>query len=204
MWPSLKVLLAGVVLVAAMGWQAGPAQAEGYSLLNPSAAPAGGRQGLFSDQRAHAVGDLLTIVVVEKFQASQSASTSADKSGSLSLGPGTGILQQLLPGLGASGKGQSDAKGTTQRDGQVMAQITAVVQQVLPNGNLVVEGKQIITLNAEKQELVISGIVRPRDIRPDNTVLSSNVANAQIRFSGEGPVGYRQNMGLLDLLGLLF
>jgi len=83
--------------------------------------------------------------------------------------------------------------------------MTAKVVEVLPNGNLVIEGRQTIVINGEEQVIVVSGIVRPQDIEPDNTVLSTYIADATIVYNGTGPIGDAQEPGLLTrLLNWLF
>src|SRR5690606_17736037 len=95
--------------------------------------------------------------------------------------------------------------GSTTRGGSLNARMTAMVVDVLPNGNLVIEGRQTIIVNEEEQLIVVSGIVRPQDIAPDNTVLSTFVADATITYHGTGPLGDRQEPGLLTrLLNWLF
>ena len=152
---------------------------------------------LFTDQKGSRLGDLVTIIIVEQAQATQNAATQASKSGSVGVGPGLGILQDLLPEITGTGKDALTATGKTSRGGSLQAKVTVQVTDVLPNGNLFLKGNQEITINGEKQEIVISGVVRPQDISGDNTILSTYVADAQITYLGDGPIGDRQKPGIL-------
>jgi len=160
---------------------------------------------LFRDGRARGVGDLVTIVIVEEARASQSATTKTGKEASVEIGPWGGLLAQLVGpeltlSLQAGAQDRLEGGGTTTRGGSLRARMTARVVEVLPNGNLVIEGHQSIRVNGEEQEIVVSGIVRPQDIRPDNTVLSTHVADARIVFQGSGTLGEKQRPGLLTRL----
>src|SRR5690606_40090483 len=88
------------------------------------------------------------------------------------------------------------ARGSRTRGGSLNARMTAQVVDVLPNGNLLIEGRQTIIVNEEEQISVVSGIVRPQDIAPDNTVLSTFIADATITYSGTGPIAEKQKPGL--------
>lgn len=194
------VLLVAAVAFGALVIGAFSPSAHAESLWQKS-----GGNGLFHDRKGRAVGDLLTVLIVERSQATQNAATQTGKQGSLAIGPGAGLLQEYLPLIKAGGADQMKADGTTSRGGQVTAKVTVAIREVLPNGNLVVEGRQVISVNHEKQEIIVNGIVRPDDIAPDNTVYSTYLAEASIQYTGSGVIGDKQRPGLLQyILGLIF
>lgn len=194
------VVAVALVAVVVAGVAVPPPTAHAESLWQKS-----GGNGLFHDRKGMSVGDLITVLIVERSQASQNAATQTGKQGSLAIGPGAGVLEQYLPLVKAGGSDQMKADGTTSRGGQVTAKVTVVVREILPNGNLVVEGKQLISVNHEKQEITVTGVIRPDDIAPDNTVYSTYLAEANIRYSGDGVIGNKQRPGILQyVLGLIF
>jgi len=165
---------------------------------NPNSLWRNGSRSFFKDQRAHQVGDLLTVTVSITDQAKFANETQRNATGSQGsaitdfLGAKTLGAQaaKVLPGnlLQANGTTQYDGKGTIQRQESLTTNIAAVVTQVLPNGNLVVEGKQEIRVNFEMRELIVAGIVRPEDIQSDNTIDSTKIAQARISYGGRGQI----------------
>jgi flagellar L-ring protein precursor FlgH len=156
---------------------------------------------LYDDFKARRVGDLVTIVVVESTTAAARANTAVQKSESASTTAGVGpLLNFLWPELGASGKTDSNTQGNTARAGTLQTRITVQVVETYPNGVLRIEGRRTLKINEETQTLVFSGLVRIRDIRADNTVPSTAIANAEIYFEGKGIVGSRQREGILTRL----
>jgi flagellar L-ring protein precursor FlgH len=99
-----------------------------------------------------------------------------------------GAAQAVLPGsvLTASGNSQMNGQGTINRSDQLVTNIAAVVTQLLPNGNMVIEGKQEIRLNNEVRELIVAGVVRPEDIQSDNAIELPKVAEARLAYGGRG------------------
>jgi len=165
---------------------------------NPNSLWRSGSRAFFKDQRAHQIGDLLTVTVniTDKANLSnetQRSRTNAEDSGITDfIGAKTlgAQAQKVLPGriLTADSSASSDGKGSVNRTEALQTNVAAVVTQVLPNGNLVVEGKQEIRVNYEIRELVVAGIVRPEDIQSDNTIDSTKIAQARIAYGGRGQI----------------
>jgi len=152
---------------------------------------------LFSDSKARRVGDTLTVVIVEAGSANVAASTKTSKNESLNYGPGFGPLLHNIPAFGLGGGINTTASGSTNRTDNLTASIGVTVTRVLPNGNLEVEGKRKVGMNAETQEITLTGVVRPQDVAFDNTIQSPLVADAQIKYGGRGPVGDKQHDGII-------
>ncbi len=157
-----------------------------------------GSRAFFRDQRAARVGDLLTVTVNITDKANIANETQRSRTNKEDLGitdfiaAGTIGAQgrKVLPGriLTADSTASSDGKGSVNRQEALQTNVAAVVTQVLPNGNLVVEGKQEIRVNFEIRELIVAGIVRPEDIQSDNTIDSSKIAQARIAYGGRGQI----------------
>lgn len=152
---------------------------------------------LFADHRAHAVGDILTILISESSTATRAGSASNSKSSSSSMSAGSGVFT-FLNGASFGGSDSFSAKGSINNTNTVSGKITVTVQEIKPNGNLVVGGKQSIKQNGEEQVINITGVVRPEDISADNTISSYYVADAQIRIDGHGPMARKQRQGILS------
>ena len=152
----------------------------------------------FSDNKARHVGDTLTITINENATTTSQAATENSKNENLNYGPGFGPLLHNIPTFGLSGSIGSNASGSTNRTDNLTASIAVTVTQVLPNGNLVIEGKRKVGMNAETQEITLTGVVRPQDIAFDNTIQSPLVADAQIKYGGRGPVGDKQHDGIIS------
>ncbi|MFT4121508.1 flagellar basal body L-ring protein FlgH [Bradyrhizobium sp.] len=165
---------------------------------NPNSLWRNGSRAFFKDQRAHQVGDLLTVTVNITDKANLSNETQRSRTNSEDSGITDFIgaktlgaqAQKVLPGriLTADSTASSDGKGSVNRQEALQTNVAAVVTQVLPNGNLVVEGKQEIRVNYEIRELVVAGIVRPEDIQSDNTIDSTKIAQARIAYGGRGQI----------------
>lgn len=168
--------------------------------------------GVTDDLKARRRGDIITIVISETASASKQANT--DTSRSSSAGAGASNLLGLQ-NLGYFKNNFDDLKkiletnydssykgaGSTSRQENLKATITAQVIDVLPNGNLAIEGRRNIKVNEEDQVIVLEGTVRSRDIAPDNTINSIYVADARISYSGRGIISDRQSPGwLLNIL----
>lgn len=187
-----------LVLMAALSLAVPAARADslfpGSSTESKTSAAA---VSLFSDNKASRVGDTLTILIQETASAASQATTKTSKTESLNYGPGFGPLLHLIKNFGLSGNISSNGTGSTSRSDNLSARIAVTVKEVLPNGNLVVEGKRRVGMNAETQEITLSGVIRPQDVAPDNTIASPLVADAQIKYAGKGPVGDKQHDGII-------
>lgn len=176
-----------------------PPEAKGGSVWQGQLA------SLYSDQRARNVGDILTIVITETSTASENASTTTSRQ-SQTVAQVTGLFGlenhqtgplKNMPNLVNSNMPYNNFQGSgaTTRGGSLSASITARVMEVLPNGNLAVEGKREIYVNNEKKEILLQGVVRPRDIAFDNSIQSTQVADAKIIYTGIGVVAEKQRPG---------
>lgn len=168
---------------------------------------------LFHDTRAWQPMDLLTIVVSEQAEGANNANTEIKSKSTVEaaisklLGLETNIVnnsKQLtegvaVPGSLVSATAQNDYKGEgkTDRKGSLKGKISAMVAEVLPSGVLRIEGEKIVSVNSEQQVMVISGLVRPRDISSENEVDSSKIAQLRVDYYGEGTVGEAQSGGWL-------
>jgi flagellar L-ring protein precursor FlgH len=157
---------------------------------------------LFADPRAHRVGDIVTIVLAENTQASKKAETTTAKKDSADLGAATlwGKSFPLNGGKIASLSGDRgfDGSGSSSQSNQLTGQITVTVAQRLANGNLLLRGEKWLTINQGRELVRISGIARPQDIGPDNTILSTRIANAQITYTGSGSLADANTQGWLS------
>ena len=158
-----------------------------------------GSRAFFKDQRAHQIGDILTVTVNITDKANianetQRSRTNKEDSGITDFVGSQAADRQRRQGAArphpdrrlhrhrATARARSTGRRTLQTN------VAAVVTQVLPNGNLVVEGKQEIRVNFEIRELIVAGIVRPEDIQSDNTIDSSKIAQARIAYGGRGQI----------------
>jgi flagellar L-ring protein precursor FlgH len=155
-------------------------------------------RSLFADQKANHVGDAVMIYIVETSSASNNATTTTSRVSDLELSA-TGTISKSLPEVAANIGSTNSFKGSgaTTAGGSVTAKISARVDSVLANGNLVVHGNRMITINGEEQVISISGIIRPSDIQSDNSVYSYNISDAVISMKGNGSVSHAQEPGLL-------
>lgn len=157
-----------------------------------------GSKTFFRDPRARGVGDLLTVAVNLKEQAEFANQTSLDRStnngmqATALMGVGS-LIGRVIPGLAGTdptisveGNNRTIGKGDIKRSENIVMNVAATVVQVLPNQNLEIAGSQEIRLNNELRQLQIRGIVRPEDIRSDNTINSDKIADARIEYGGRG------------------
>ena len=172
----------------------------------PSAPPAngsifqGGYTPLTSGGRAGQVGDIITIQLVERTAATKSNAATMQRDGSVGLTPpATGPLSLFNPSdVGASGTQQFKGKGDASQSNALSGEVSVTVAAVYPNGTMLVKGEKLLTLNRGDERVQISGIVRAIDVSPDNRVLSTRVANANIRYVGKGEIARASKQGWLQ------
>ncbi len=162
---------------------------------------AGGYAPLTSGSQASRVGDILTIALVERTQATKSNSAKMGRDGTIGLTPPTtGPLSGILSpsDVGASGTQNFKGSGDAAQSNALSGEITVTIEKVLPNGAMMVRGEKQLTLNRGDEFVQISGIVRAADIGPDNRVSSTRVANARITYSGKGEIARASSQGWLQ------
>ena len=156
----------------------------------------------FEDIKARRVGDLLTVILDEQTDASKQASTGITKDNSTSISAptilGQGVTLNGDP-ISTSLESANDfsGKADSSQSNKLRGSITVTVSRVLPNGNMLVQGEKWIAINQGDEYVRLSGIVRPVDITPNNTVLSTQVGNAQITYRGKGAPAEANSMGWL-------
>jgi len=199
------VLFAAAVLVAG-----GPLWAD--SLLRPNVTT---RDTLIAKRADYRVGDIITVLIEEKLDTAVTSNTNtkkesdvdskanasaneflvAKKPGGLEL-----ISKEKLPNWQIEAENEMKARGQTRRSSEFETTVPCMVKAVLDNGNLLIEGSRVVGINREDSRILVTGMIRPRDISPANTVLSSRVADAQIILKGRGPLWNNQRRGLLTRL----
>ncbi len=170
-----------------------------------------GKMGfLVVDNRATRVGDIVTVLVTENSSSDLKVDTNTKKDATVAFNL-SNFFGNTTPGgnknktqLDYTGNSEQKGSGNITRTGTVTAQIPAKVIRVLPSGMLVVEGRRALVVNEETQTLAFSGTVRPEDISPDNTVASTQVADAEITIIGKGILANKQRPGFIQMLVDLF
>jgi flagellar L-ring protein precursor FlgH len=174
-----------------------PMPAAQPASYNPNSLWRNGSRAFFKDQRAHQIGDILTVKVNITDKANLSNETQRSRKSEEDSNidnffgkPKVPIMNTPVPThvLTTDSTASTDGKGTINRSEALQTNVAAVVTQVLPNGNLVVEGRQEIRVNFEMRELVVAGVVRPEDIESDNTIESTKIAQARIAYGGRGQI----------------
>ena len=164
---------------------------------NPNSLWRNGSRAFFKDQRAHQVGDILTVKVKITDKATVENESSRSRKNSEDSGIDNFFGKAKVPILNtgvptriftADSTASSEGKGSIDRKDEITTNVAGVVTQVLPNGNLVLEGKQEVRVNFEVRELIVAGIVRPEDIESDNTIDSTKIAQARIAYGGRGQI----------------
>jgi len=161
---------------------------------------------LTADMKARTRGDIVTIVIVEKNNAQRARQTDTSKSQNAAMNvdqfffPGVGSFKGAMPKLGLDSKRTFSGGGTLSDSGSVNATLAVQVVDVLPTGNLLLRGSKEVTISGEMQTVTISGIARLKDIAPDNTILSTSLAEARVHISGRGPLEDAQRRTLTNRL----
>lgn len=191
----MTVVLALAVAFGVLGGMS-PASAESLWNNNP--------HSIFSDRKAGRVGDILTILISESASTSQSKAFANSKSGKQTLNAGTGVFG-FLSAASASGSDSFKADGSTSNTNKASGTVTVTIVEVKDNGNYVIEGTQSIWNNNNEHRITLRGIVRPDDITYNNTIPSTKVADATLKFDGKGPLNAKQRQGILtQIFNFLF
>jgi flagellar L-ring protein FlgH len=198
--PTARGQIAWLALLgwAAHAWMGTPALAQSLWKAESS-------RPMFADKRARAVGDILTILVQENNTASKDnntktskeAATDASISSFLFSPSASGLLTQKgqLPALKYDSKTDFNGGGSINNSEKITARIATRVVDVLPNGNLLIEGSRQISFSGESQDAVLRGVVRAEDVSANNTIYSYNVADATIKYVSKGTVSDAQRKG---------
>jgi len=180
-----------------------PVYSEPLPISDGAIYKAGYEVSLFEDLKAKKVGDIITILLSEQTNASKSASTNTSKESSVDFAAptlfGRAVTRSGAPILSSSFDGSRDFTGEADstQSNSLTGNITVTIVEALPNGNLVVRGEKLLTLNQGSERIQFSGIIRTMDVSTDNTVLSTQVANARIIYAGEGVLADANNPGWL-------
>ncbi len=179
------------------------------AILAAGAIPAAGQESggaiiensLYSDVKARNVGDILSVIISENNSATNATRTTSTKQDKASAKgeATTGALAGLFPGVGGSLdiQNQYSGQGGTVRNGQFSSRMSVKVTDVMPNGNLIIEGTKTMEINSETEVVTLSGTVKPEDVSSSNTVYSYQVANTKITYKGKGSSEKGHRPGLL-------
>ena len=201
--------LIGLALAAAPAAAKDKVAPDAFSVSMPAPPPPppsngaifqGGYTPLTSGGRAGQVGDIITIQLVERTAATKSNAANTQRDGSIGLTPpATGPFSLFDPSdVGASGTQQFKGKGDASQSNALTGEVSVTVAAVYPNGTMLVKGEKLLTLNRGDERVQISGLVRAIDISPDNRILSTRVANANIRYVGKGEIARASKQGWLQ------
>lgn len=208
----VAILAAGLALL--QGCSSTPERLEAFSYepsypmnlaetprpMNGSLYQAGRGMTLFDDARAHRVGDIITITLIEKFNANKKDEASYNRSNQADFGVSTPLNflgrnpSQIHDSLGTGGIGYGSSnnfqgKSDVKQNSSVSGSVAVTVIEVIPNGNLVVRGEKWITVHDGEEVIRFAGIVRPQDIKPDNSIESTKVADVRLIYRDTGIAG---------------
>ncbi len=176
--------------------------------MSPGSIWTGNEGNWIADLRAHQVGDIVTVIILEKASASKEASTETDRNSGITAGIPTffGLEKTVVennPNLDPSSLIEANIKnnfkgsGKTTRKEDLLATLTTQVVKVYPNGNMKIRGGKSVVVNNENQIIYLTGIIRPFDVSAANEVDSSKILNAQIAYTGKGIISDKQRPGWL-------
>lgn len=162
----------------------------------------GSANSIYTEKRARRVGDVVTVIIQEQDSASQGVTSNDQKNANVGFGAGLGFFSgynsiptQNQVGVGAQSYNQG--QGSSSRASEVTGQITAKILSVLPNGNYLISGESYVEVNSDKQTIELTGEIRPDDISSQNTIPSSRIADAKVKFTGSGPASEAAHPGIL-------
>lgn len=163
------------------------------------------KSNFYADHKAREIGDVITVIISETTAASHKTATQRAKDLKVDGGPetkGKGVTNILsfLPYFGAKAKSSYKGGADTKRTGQLMGKLSAKVIRVLPDGDLVIEGSKKIKVNTEEEEITLSGVVRIEDISSDNTIASTYIHNADIKYRGSLKFSDEEKPGFITRL----
>jgi flagellar L-ring protein precursor FlgH len=153
-------------------------------------------RSLVSNIKAHRVGDVVTIIIVEKSSANAISESENKERNSVSGGPGLGILR-FIGEWGVDTESRYQGEGETIRRGNLRAEISARIVEILHNGDFRLLGTRMVDINGERQLIEVSGICRARDIGADNSILSTYISDARIGYTGTGPLNDTSQPGVI-------
>ena len=168
-----------------------------------------GSKNIYQDSRAHRVGDIVMVKIVETSSGKKTAETKTSRDSSVKGGISSlfgyerlftgkdGSHTPSLTSINTNLEKEFNGKGETKRDSSVTATLSARVVNITPEGNLEIRGYREVRVNNETQHIILSGLVRPEDISTDNSVLSSFIADARIEYTGTGALASKQQPGWL-------
>jgi len=158
-----------------------------------------GMRSIYSDIKAHKIGDVITIIIDEKTTSLNKSDTRTSKQNQMSIDntAGAGILD-FIPGFNAESEteNQYEGSGRVTSTGQFASTMSARIQKILEDGNYLISGTRVVDTNGEKQITELTGVVRPLDISSDNTILSSQIADIHVYHKGTGVVEQGHRPGI--------
>ena len=219
-WQRLVSVFAAVLMLAACSTPT-KIKSDGFDPVRPSyLSPPPQEHGsvfqpgyevsLFEDMRARRVGDILTVILSESTNATKNAATSTSKDSAVDMANPTIFGRSLSFDIPRPFKNKKknatlensvssatsfDGEGDSSQSNSLSGNVTVTVSEVLPNGNLIIKGQKRLTINQGDEYVQFSGIIRPSDINPDNTISSMKVADARIAYIGDGMIASVNRQG---------